>query len=330
MPVFFVQDGMNGFNMNFSTALVAVGGNSLIRAGQRGTVAEQMENARIISRHIVSLVKNGMKIVVTHGNGPQVGAALVRSERASGQAYEHDLDVCVATTQGEIGYILQKALQHEMALAGLKEPVVSVVTQVRVDPEDKAFTNPTKPIGPFFSFEAAEDKKRQFGWNMVEDSSRGYRRVVASPEPLEIVEAEAIRLIMEQGVITIATGGGGIPVARGEDGLVGMPAVIDKDKTSALLARQLGVDLLLFSTDADHVYLDFNKPGQKAITDISDKEIMAYHAEAQFPPGSMGPKVQAVCRFTQDGGKCAIITSLENLGEAVLGKTGTRIYPSRT
>ncbi len=307
------------------TALVAVGGNSLIRAGQRGAVSEQMENARVISRQIVSLMQSGLKLVVTHGNGPQVGAALLRSERAAGHAYEHGLDMCVATTQGEIGYILQQSLQHEMALAGLKHQVVSVVSQVRVDPSDPAFQSPTKPIGPFFSEEEAKEKKEQYGWSMVEDSARGYRRVVASPEPLEIIEADAIRSILDQGILVVATGGGGIPVVREEGCIKGKDAVIDKDKTSALLARQLGVDLLVFSTDADHIYLDFKKPGQKALTEVTVEELQEHHAAGQFPPGSMGPKVQAVCGFLREGGKQAIITSLENLGDSVKGRAGTRI-----
>ncbi|MFW5878585.1 MAG: carbamate kinase [Myxococcota bacterium] len=314
--------------MTLQTALVAVGGNSLIRAGQRGTVAEQMENARIISRQIVSLMRRGLTMVITHGNGPQVGAALTRSERAADHAYEHGLDVCVATTQGEIGYILQQSLQREIALAGMSRQVVAVVTQVRVDPKDPAFQHPTKPIGPFFSEEAAEEKKQQYGWSMVEDSARGYRRVVASPEPLEIVEAEAIGKILGQGVLVIATGGGGIPVARDDSGLKGMDAVIDKDKTSALLARQLGVDLLVFSTDADAVYLDFNKPTARALRETTTAELMRHHDEGQFPPGSMGPKVRSVCSFVEQGGKRAIITSLDRLGDSVRGEAGTHILPA--
>ncbi len=311
--------------MALRTALVAVGGNSLIQAGQRGTVGEQMHNAGRISREIIALLKSGLDLVLTHGNGPQVGAALTRSERAAGHAYEHGLDVCVATTQGEIGYILQQSLQRELAAAEVRKQVVSVVTQVEVDAGDKAFSEPTKPIGPFFSEADAELKRKTLGWDMVEDSSRGYRRVVASPEPLRIVEAEAVKAVLEQGVLVIATGGGGIPVIRENHGLKGVAAVIDKDKTSALLARQLGVDMLVFSTDADHIYLDFKKPTERALREVSAKDLERYYEEGHFPPGSMGPKVQAVLRFLRAGGKQAIVTSLENLGDAVEGKIGTRV-----
>lgn len=313
--------------MKHRSALIAVGGNALVRAGQKGTIPEQMDNARRICRALVTLLQDGWKLVVTHGNGPQVGAALLRSERAAGQVYEQSLDVCVAATQGEIGYILQQSMQREMLQAGLPRPVAAVVTQVLVRGDDRAFQHPTKPIGPFYSETAAQEKKRLYGWTMVEDAARGYRRVVPSPEPLEIIEAEAIRLILEQDILVIASGGGGIPVVRENGILRGVEAVIDKDRASTLLASQLQVDLLLFSTDADYVYLNFKKRDQMPLKRVGVREMNAYCAAGHFPPGSMGPKVEAALRFLERGGKEAIITSLDSLCEAVRGGAGTHIVP---
>jgi len=311
------------------TAVVAVGGNSLIRAGQRGTISEQLENAREISRAIAALLADGWKLVVTHGNGPQVGAALLRSERAAGQVYEQSLDVCVAATQGEIGYILQQSLHRELSRAGLDRPVTAILTQVLVRADDPAFQDPTKPIGPFYSESAAEDKLRQLGWRMVEDAARGYRRVVPSPEPVQIIEAGAIRKVLDQGILVIATGGGGIPVVMEDGFLHGVDAVIDKDRASTLLAAQLGVELLAFSTDADYVYLDYRKPGQRALEKVTVAEMKEHCDAGHFPPGSMGPKVEAALRFLDAGGQRAIITSLDTLVEAVHGNAGTHILPGR-
>jgi len=314
--------------MPYRNALIAVGGNSLIRAGQKGAIPEQIDNAREISRAIVALIRDGLRIVVTHGNGPQVGAALLRSERAAGQVYEQGLDVCVAATQGEIGYILQQSLQQEIQNAGMRQLVTTILTQVRVQPDDPGFRHPTKPIGPFYSETAAQERMRLYGWTMVEDASRGYRRVVASPEPVEIVESEAIRLILEQGILVIASGGGGIPVVRVDGNLKGVDAVIDKDLASMLLASQLGLDLLVFSTDADYVYLNYRKPGQTALKSLAADEMKKHLDMNHFPPGSMGPKVAAALRFLSHGGKEAIITSLDSLVEAVHGHAGTHIHPA--
>lgn len=309
------------------SAVIAVGGNALIRAGEKGAVPEQIANARRISKAIVALIKGGFHLVITHGNGPQVGAQLLRSERAAGQVYEQGLDVCVAATQGEIGYILQQALQLELQLAGVRMPVTTVLTQVVVRADDSAFQKPTKPIGPFYSHSAAEEKARQLGWEMIEDASRGYRRVVASPVPIEIVEANVIRGIMDQDILVIAAGGGGIPVVR-DGGLIrGVDAVIDKDRASLLLAVQLSVDMLVFSTDADHVYVKFKQPEQRALRRVDVRELAGYYEAGEFPPGSMGPKVEAAIRFLQAGGKEAIITSLDNLTEAVMGDAGTHVIP---
>ncbi|MFA6571673.1 MAG: carbamate kinase [Bacteroidota bacterium] len=306
-------------------ALIAVGGNSLIRAGERGTLEEQMANSTATARSIAQMVKLGWQVIVTHGNGPQVGAALLRSERAANEVYTHTLDMCVATTQSEIGYMMQRAIRDELLKLGIDKPVMTIPTMVRVDENDPAFKNPTKPIGPFYSKEIAEEKKHRLGWNIVEDAARGYRRVVASPEPVEVLELEIIRQIMDLGIISIALGGGGIPVIKRDNDIIGSEAVIDKDRSSALLAANLDVDLFIISTDTDQVYLNYKKSNQKGIPFATADEMQKYFDEKHFPPGSMGPKVESVIRFIQNGGKKAIITSFELLEDALQDKAGTHI-----
>ncbi len=307
------------------SALIAVGGNSLIRAGETGTIAEQRANARRTAEAIVGLLQDGFHLVVTHGNGPQVGAALLRSERASDQVYSQSLDVCDAATQGEIGYLLQQSLRNALDAAGLAVDVATVLTQAVVCGDDPAMSHPTKPIGPFYSRTVAEERARSLGWQVVEDAARGYRRVVPSPEPVDVVEEPVIRLLLDQGVLVIAAGGGGVPVVRTAHGLEGVEAVIDKDRVSALLARRLGVDCFIISTDADRVYLDFRKPGQRPIHQITADEIEAHYRAGQFPPGNMGPKIESALRFLRDGGREVVITSFEHIREAVQGRAGTRI-----
>jgi carbamate kinase len=307
------------------TMLLAVGGNSLIRAGEKGTIAEQLANARRTATEIVKLVRDGYRIVLTHGNGPQVGAALLRSERGASQVPGHPLDVCDACTQGEIGYLLQQSLETELRLAGINVRVATVLTQVLVSLNDPAMQHPTKPIGPFYSRADAEDKRRLFGWQIVEDAARGYRRVVPSPEPLEILELEIIRGLVDSGVLVIACGGGGIPVTWKGRRLQGVEAVIDKDRASALLASSLETDLFVISTDTDYVYLDYKKPTQKALTVVRPRELRAFADGGHFPPGNMGPKVESALRFLQQGGREAIITSDANLSQAVAGLAGTHI-----
>lgn len=311
------------------TAVIAIGGNSLIKAGERGMIDDQLRNAHATARAIVRFVERGWRIVITHGNGPQVGAALLRSERAASEVYTHPLDVCVATTQSEIGYLIQRAMEYELRQIGLFTPVMTVLTQVRVDEKDPAFQNPTKPIGPYYSKKDAEEKQRTLGWNIVEDPARGFRRVVASPEPIEVFEQDIIRKILDLGMIVIAVGGGGIPVIEKDHYKVeGMEAVIDKDRASALLAAGLNVDLFIISTEADQVYLDFNKPTQRGISRSNVKEMKEYLKQGQFPPGSMGPKVEAALFFLEKGGSEVIVTSYEHLLEAVDGSKGTHIFPS--
>ena len=309
------------------TILIAVGGNSLIRAGEKGTVAEQLANARRTAAKIVGLIRAGYHLVITHGNGPQVGAALLRSERAASQVPGHPLDVCDASTQGEIGYLLQQSLINELALVGLSVPVVTVLTQSVVSPDDPAMQHPSKPIGPFYSRADAEERKRQLGWEIVEDAARGYRRIVPSPDPIEIVELGVIRDLVEQGVLVIACGGGGIPVVRTNGTLHGVEAVIDKDRASALLAAKLEADLFVISTDTDFVYLDYKKPTQQPLSYLTASELEQHFNAGQFPPGNMGPKVESVLRFLRNGGHEAIITSCEHLSEAVAGSAGTHIVP---
>lgn len=309
------------------TALIAVGGNSLIRAGEKGTVAEQMANARHTAAAIVGVIRAGYRVVITHGNGPQVGAQLLRSERASDQVPGQTLDVCGAASQGEIGYLIAQSLRLELAAAGLEVQVAAIITQTIVSRDDPAMKHPTKPIGPFYSRAEAEEKQRAFGWRIVEDAARGYRRVVASPEPVEIVESSIIKTLMDQGTLVVACGGGGIPVVRNDGGVEGVEAVIDKDRASALLATELGVDLLIISTDADCVYLDYKKPTQRPLHHAGVAEMERHYAEGQFPPGNMGPKIESALRFLKNGGREVIITSYEHLSEAVVSGAGTHIAP---
>jgi len=312
------------------TMLLAVGGNSLIRAGEKGTITEQLANARRTAAEIVKLVGEGYRIVITHGNGPQVGAALLRSERGASQVPGHPLDVCDACTQGEIGYLLQQSLETELHLARLAVPVVTLLTQVLVSLDDPAMQHPTKPIGPFYSRADAEQRQRLFGWQIVEDAARGYRRVVPSPEPLAVLELEVIRDLVDRGVLVIACGGGGIPVAWKDGRLQGVEAVIDKDRASALLASRLGSDLFVISTDTDYVYLDYKKPTQKALRAVTPRELQKFADAGHFPPGNMGPKVESVLRFLKQGGREAIITSDANLSKAVAGLAGTHVSSDRS
>lgn len=309
------------------TALIAIGGNSLIRAGEKGTIDEQFHNANETAKSIAQLIKNKWNVVITHGNGPQAGAALLRSERASSEVYTHTLDMCVATTQSEIGYLLHRAIDKQLKNLGIDKIVTTIPTMVLVDSSDKAFNNPSKPIGPFYSKDVAEEKKNSLGWNIVEDSSRGYRRVVASPEPKEVLQYDIIKKTIDLDAVVIALGGGGIPVVYQNGDIIGSEAVIDKDRSSALLASKLEVDAFIISTDADKVYLNYKKDNQKGLDTVSVDELENYYKEGHFPAGSMGPKVESVIRFIRNGGKHAIITSFEYLMDAIDGKMGTHILP---
>ncbi len=308
-------------------AVVAIGGNSLIKDKQHTEVKYQWEAVQETSRHITDMIEEGWDVVVTHGNGPQVGFILRRNELAAHEIHTTPLDVIVADTQGSIGYMLQQALGNEFRRRGLDKLAVTFVTQVLVDRNDPAFQNPTKPIGRFLSKEEAERFAAE-GWPVVEDAGRGWRRVVASPEPKAIVEEQAIRDAVYRGWTVVAVGGGGIPVVQREDGsLQGVAAVIDKDRASSLLATRIEADLFLISTAVEKVAINFGKPNQKWLDRMTISEAKRYMEEGHFAKGSMLPKVQACIRFLESGGERAIITNPENITRALRGETGTWIVP---
>jgi len=312
--------------MTNRVAVVAIGGNSLIKDAGHQSVPDQYLAAHDTTEHILSMIKDGWNVVVTHGNGPQVGFILRRSELSARELHEVPLDVCGADTQGAIGYALQQNLQNAFRQAGLDRTVATVITQVEVAADDPAFSHPSKPIGSFMDEEQAEQRRQQ-GWDLIEDANRGYRRVVASPKPLRIVELPVIRSLLDWGATVIAVGGGGIPVVTTETGeLHGVAAVIDKDLASALLANALDADLLLISTAVERVALNFGTPQQRSVDRLTLSEAKRYLAEGgHFGSGSMGPKIQAVINYLEHGGREALITSPDSIEQALAGTTGTRI-----
>lgn len=308
------------------SAVIALGGNAILPARGTGTFEEQLAITRVTMEPIARLVKDGMAVVLSHGNGPIVGNILIRNEAARDQVPPMPLDVCGADSQGGIGYMMQQVLQNELHRVGAQRTVATMVTQVIVDERDPAFRRPTKPIGPFYTEERARTLAREKGWTVIEDSGRGYRRVVPSPKPLEIVEIAAIRALVDEGAVVIAAGGGGIPVSRQWDGaLHGVEAVIDKDLASSLLAKLLGFDALVIVTAVDEVALHFGKPEQRGLSRATASELERYAAEGHFPPGSMGRKIQAAIEFVHGGGREVVITSPAKLREALEGRAGTRI-----
>jgi carbamate kinase len=309
-------------------AVVAIGGNSLIKDAGHQSVPDQYLAAHDTTEHILSMIKDGWNVVVTHGNGPQVGFILRRSELAAQELHEVPLDVCGADTQGAIGYALQQNLQNAFRQAGLHRTVATVITQTEVAADDPAFASPSKPIGSFMDQEHAE-RRRQEGWDLIEDANRGYRRVVASPVPLRIVELPVIRQLLDSGMVVIAVGGGGIPVVASQAGeLHGVAAVIDKDLASALLANELDADLLLISTAVDQVALNFGTPQQRWVDRLTLSEARRYLAEGgHFARGSMAPKIQAMVNYLERGGREGLITSPTSIEQALAGQTGTRIVP---
>ncbi|MBI1280289.1 MAG: carbamate kinase [Anaerolineaceae bacterium] len=307
---------------------IAIGGNSLITDPKQPDVPHQWDAVRETCKHIAEMIAEGWNVIVTHGNGPQVGYILRRSEIAAKSGI-HDvpLDLIVADTQGAIGYMLQQALDNSMRRLGINRTVLTVVTQVRVDPDDPAFHNPNKPIGGFMSEQEAYKYEAE-GWNVMEDAGRGWRRVVASPKPLAIHEINAIRVLINNDYVVIAGGGGGVPVVRNAQGeLRGAYAVIDKDRASSLLAQTLRADLFIISTGVEKVALNFNKPNQQLLDQITLAEAQQYIAEGHFAAGSMLPKIEAAVEFIKMGGPQAIITDPPNLARALRGETGTRIVP---
>lgn len=304
--------------------VVALGGNAILQAGQKGTAQEQMANVQLAAEQIAQLVLAGHQVVLTHGNGPQVGNILLQNAAASPAVPAMPLDICGSQTQGFIGYLLQQSLSNVLQKQGQSKQVVTVVTQVVVDANDPAFSSPTKPIGPFYSAEQAAEFMAQ-GMALKEDKARGgWRRIVASPMPLRICEREAVISLIDSGAIVIAAGGGGIPVVETAAGLRGVEAVIDKDLAGQRLANDIGADILLILTDVEAVALDWGLPTQRFLHDVSLAEASAYQAEGHFQAGSMGPKVAAACNFLAAGGEMAIIASLQAATQALAGKTGTR------
>lgn len=313
---------------NAPLVVIAIGGNSLIKDAKHMTVLDQYLAAGETSHHIAALVKDGYRVVVTHGNGPQVGFILMRSEIAKTQLHQVPLESCVADTQGAIGYQVEQTLLNELRRQGIKRDIVAVVTQVVVDAADPAFTNPTKPIGPFFTKEDAELHREKDGWAVKEDAGRGWRRVVPSPRPLEIIEERVIETLLNNGVVVIAVGGGGIPVVRRVSGdLQGCAAVIDKDLASCLLAKNLKADIFVISTGVDKVAIHFGKPDQRFIDKMTVAEAERYLREGQFPVGSMGPKIEAAIDYLKHGGKKVIVTQPHLIEDAIHGRTGTHIVP---
>jgi carbamate kinase len=307
--------------------VIAIGGNSLIRSDETGTIQEQFKNTRATMKQLVGLVQAGFDIVLTHGNGPQVGNLLLRVEATAPEIVSLPLGICDADTQGGIGYMLQQVFQNQLALRGIRKTVVSLVTQVEVNPDDPELQNPTKPIGPFYSEKESKERIAQRGWMMKEDAGRGYRRLVPSPKPLKIIEIDAIRAILKGGMIPIAVGGGGIPVVRKGDILDGLDGVIDKDRASSLLATNLGADVLAISTGVSHVQVGFGTENARKLEKIKASQLRTLYEAGEFPPGSMGPKVEAALKFIDSGGEKVIITDPETLKDALEDRSGTRIFP---
>lgn len=309
-------------------AVVAVGGNSLIKDKAHKSIDDQYVAASESMAHIAGMIQAGWDVIVTHGNGPQVGFILRRSELSKHELHEVPLDYCGADTQGAIGYMFQQALYNEFSRRGIDKQAATVVTQVLVDQNDPAFQNPSKPIGSFMEQPEAEQRTESEGWTVVEDAGRGWRRVVPSPLPMRIVQLNAIGALIQAGLVVIAVGGGGIPVIEDEQGhLTGVEAVIDKDFASALLASDLKADLFLISTAVPQIALNFNQPDQQWLDQMTLMEAKRYLQEGHFAKGSMQPKVQAIIKYLKAGGSEALVTDPENIERALAGETGTRVVP---
>ncbi len=312
-------------------AVVAFGGNALLRPEDTGTTASQLLRAREAVRHLLPILARGYELVVVHGNGPQVGNLLLQSDLAAAEIPPQTLDFCVAQTQGSIGFLLELAFANELPSAGFRKEVATFLTQVQVDAADPAFLAPSKPVGPFFSRERAAALQKEPGWTMIEDSGRGWRKVVASPRPLAIRGLAVAAALINRGHIVVAAGGGGIPVVLAGDGqLRGVEAVIDKDYTASLLASSLSADVFIILTGVERVSRDFGKPTETALRELDVATARALLAEGQFPPGSMGPKIDAAARFVEAGGRQVLITRAESLSEALEGKTGTLVRNGRS
>lgn len=312
--------------MKRKIALIAFGGNAILPENQKGLQSEQMNNAQKAARLMIHIVKKGYDLIIVHGNGPQVGNLLIQMEESITKIPPFSLEVCDAMTEGSMGYMLEKALTNELRKNSIDKEVVTLITQVVVDREDSAFDNPSKPIGPFYSQYRASILKKEKNWQMIEDAGRGYRKVVPSPKPIDIVPKYVIRDLVHAGKIVIAAGGGGIPVIINGNGLFqGVEAVIDKDYAASLIAREAKAELFIILTNVSRVYLDFDKPDKKPLSVITVDEAREYMAQGQFPPGSMGPKIEAAVDYIQNGGNRALITSASHLKAALINRSGTRI-----
>jgi carbamate kinase len=306
--------------------VISLGGNALIRRGEKGTIEEQFEHVRSCTSSIARMAGEGWRIVITHGNGPIVGNIVIRNEAAKNTVPPMPLYICDADSEGGIGFMIQQTLYNGLRSIHEVRDVATIITQVVVDSNDRAFEDPSKPIGPFYRREEAAELEKSKGWRLKEDSGRGYRRVVPSPRPLRIIETDVIRSLASLGVVVIAAGGGGVPVVELLSGdLKGVDAVVDKDRATGLLASELEAECFINLTQVDCVYLDYGKEGQRALGDIGLDEIAAYHREGHFPEGSMGPKIEAAIAFLRAGGKEVVITSPELVNEAMEGRAGTRI-----
>jgi len=305
-------------------AVIALGGNALIKEGQEGTIYEQFENTRNISKNIVRIIKDGWNVVITHGNGPQVGAILLQNDLARDVTPAMPLGICVAESEGLIGYMIQQCLSNALKKAGIDIPVATLITQVLVDEDDPSFKNPTKPIGPYYNEDETNELKKE-GYQMIHQPD-GWRIVVPSPDPKDIVEKNIIKNLLDDNIVVVASGGGGMPVIEKEGwGLDGLEAVIDKDLSSERLAEAIDAELLLILTDVEKVYLNYNTPAQKELNKITLDELKKYYKKGLFPKGSMGPKILSAIRFLEAGGKKVIITDVEKGWEALNNKTGTHI-----
>jgi carbamate kinase len=315
--------------MRAKIALVAFGGNAMLPEGQRGLQPEQMRNAARAAALMVHIVRKGYELIIVHGNGPQVGNLLIQMEEAANKIPPYSLDVCDAMTEGSMGFLLERALVNELRRRSVDKEVASLVTQVVVDKDDPAFVKPTKPVGPFYEKFRAQQLAREKKWAMVEDAGRGYRKVVPSPRPIDVVNNRIIRELVEAGRIVIAAGGGGIPVIINSNGLFeGVEAVIDKDYAASLLARGVQADLFIILTAIERVYIDFGKPGQREVPVLTVDEARRHLAEGQFPPGSMGPKIRAAIEYIEAGGREVLITKDTHLKAALINRSGTRIVAS--
>jgi carbamate kinase len=314
-----------------AVALVAFGGNAILRSGEAGTMAEQEANARSMCEKLLTVIERGYDLVVTYGNGPQVGHLMIQNELAKDVSPELPLDVLVAETEGSIGYLLQQQLLNGLRARRIPKLVVTMITQVIVDRNDPAFANPTKPVGPFYTEEDAKRVAAHFPhWKLAPDAQRGYRRIVPSPMPKQIIQSRMIRSLVYGGNVVLALGGGGIPIAKDPDGrYVGVEAVIDKDLSSAMLANDVKADLYIILTGVEKVCLNFGTADERPLDRITRAEAERYAGEGHFPPGSMGPKIASAIKYLEGGGAEAIITDAENLGRALDGRAGTRIVMTR-